>query len=46
MYGTEPAGRGARGSHTVAYWMNEHSTWEERTICPNPYNPDNWFHTS
>eukprot|EP01105_Mastigella_eilhardi_P013716 TRINITY_DN3123_c0_g1_i1.p1 TRINITY_DN3123_c0_g1~~TRINITY_DN3123_c0_g1_i1.p1 ORF type:complete len:538 (-),score=171.18 TRINITY_DN3123_c0_g1_i1:375-1988(-) len=43
VYGTSPAGRGARGSHSVQYWMQEISDWEERTICPNPFNPEHWL---
>ena len=42
-YGTAPAGRGARGSHTVAYWMNEISQWDDKAICPGPLNPENWL---
>lgn len=26
-----------QGSHSLAYWMQEHSDWEERTVCPNSH---------
>ena len=32
-----------QGSHSLAYWMQEVSDWEERTVCPNSYNPVNWY---
>ncbi|RHY29002.1 hypothetical protein DYB32_005537 [Aphanomyces invadans] len=32
-----------RGSHTLKWWLQEISDWEERTICPNSYNPTNWY---
>ncbi|KAF1336196.1 hypothetical protein FI667_g723, partial [Globisporangium splendens] len=32
-----------QGSHSLAYWMQEVSDWEERTVCPNSYNPFNWY---
>ncbi|OQS01552.1 hypothetical protein ACHHYP_00562 [Achlya hypogyna] len=32
-----------QGSHSLAYWMQEHSDWEERVVCPNSYNPFNWY---
>jgi hypothetical protein len=41
-YGTSPAGRGARGSHSVYYWMQQISAWDERKLCPGPLNPENW----
>lgn len=33
----------ARGSHTIKYWMQEVSDWEERSMCPNSHNPENWY---
>ncbi|KAG2532331.1 hypothetical protein BBI17_001237 [Phytophthora kernoviae] len=32
-----------QGSHSLAYWMQEVSDWEERSVCPNSYNPFNWY---
>ncbi|ETW02299.1 hypothetical protein H310_05847 [Aphanomyces invadans] len=32
-----------QGSHSLAYWMQELSDWEERVVCPNSYNPFNWY---
>ncbi|KAH9115683.1 hypothetical protein LEN26_012965, partial [Aphanomyces euteiches] len=32
-----------RGSHTLKWWLQDISDWEERTICPNSYNPTNWY---
>lgn len=26
-----------QGSHSLAYWMQEVSDWEERTVCPNSW---------
>jgi len=43
LYGQNTNGRGARGSHSVAYFMQEISAWDERAICPGPLNPDNWI---
>ena len=42
-YGEDPSGRGARGSHSIKYWMQEISQWAERSICPNAANPNNWL---
>eukprot|EP00727_Mastigamoeba_balamuthi_P003069 m51a1_g1276 hypothetical protein (570) ;mRNA; f:108271-110372 len=43
-YGQNPfSGRGPRGSHSVAYWMQQISAWQEKALCPNPLNPDNWL---
>ena len=42
-YGTETAGRGARGSHSIKYWMQEISAWDEKALCPLPHNPENWI---
>lgn len=42
-YGTNPNGRGARGSHSMAYWMQEISAWDEKAVCPGPLNPENWI---
>jgi len=42
-YGTSPNGRGGRGSHSMAYWMQEISGWDEKAICPGPLNPENWL---
>jgi len=36
-------GRGVRGSHSIQYWMQQISNWDERKICPNPSNPNNWI---
>lgn len=33
----------ARGSHSIHYWMQEVSDWEERTMCPNSHSPHNWY---
>lgn len=43
--GTHPAlgPMHARGSHTAKYWMQEISDWDERTMCPNSHNPENWY---
>lgn len=35
--------RGVRGSHSIQYWMQQISDWDERKICPNPSNPNNWI---
>ncbi|KAI9919370.1 hypothetical protein PsorP6_017352 [Peronosclerospora sorghi] len=32
-----------QGSHSLAYWMQEVSDWDERSVCPNSYNPFNWY---
>jgi hypothetical protein len=32
-----------QGSHTLKYWLQEVSDWEERVVCPNSYNPHNWY---
>eukprot|EP00727_Mastigamoeba_balamuthi_P005918 m51a1_g1946 hypothetical protein (575) ;mRNA; f:955242-957490 len=42
-YGSDPSGRGGRGSHSVAYWMQTISAWDEKALCPGPLNPDNWL---
>jgi len=42
-YGTSPNGRGGRGSHSMAYWMQNISAWDEKAICPGPLNPENWI---
>ena len=42
-YGSDPSGRGARGSHSIKYWMQEISGWAERKLCPNVNNPNNWL---
>jgi len=42
VYYDEPD-RGARGSHSIAYWMQQISEWDERKICPGPLNPENWM---
>lgn len=34
---------GARGSHSLMWWMQNISDTDERVICPNSYNPLNWF---
>ena len=33
----------ARGSHSLKYWMQEITEWEEASICPNSHNPENWY---
>lgn len=33
----------ARGSHSMAYFMLEISDTDERAVCPNSYNPRNWY---
>eukprot|EP00644_Phytophthora_capsici_P009052 jgi/Phyca11/5582/fgenesh1_pm.PHYCAscaffold_6_\ len=33
----------ARGSHSLKYWLQEISEWEEASMCPNSYDPENWF---
>ncbi|KAH7822787.1 putative papain family cysteine protease domain containing protein [Monocercomonoides exilis] len=46
LYPWDPAShltRGGRGSHSLGYWLGEISTWDERYICPNPGNPENWM---
>ena len=35
--------RGGRGSHSLQYLMSEISLQQERMICPNAQNPDNWL---
>lgn len=27
----------SQGSHSLAYWMQEVSDWEERSVCPNSH---------
>ncbi|KAH7828462.1 putative papain family cysteine protease domain containing protein [Monocercomonoides exilis] len=44
-YGSR-SGRGARGSHSIPYWMSEYSTWDERMVCPNVHLPENWVSCS
>ncbi|ETV84765.1 hypothetical protein H257_03862 [Aphanomyces astaci] len=31
------------GSHSLQWWLQDVSAWGERTICPNSYNPINWY---
>jgi len=33
----------AGGSHSMSYWMQEISRWDESRICPNSRNPRNWY---
>ncbi|CAI5743309.1 unnamed protein product [Peronospora destructor] len=33
-----------QGGHSLAYWMQEVSDWEERSVCPNSYNPFSSYH--
>lgn len=33
----------ARGSHSIAWFMLEISDTDERAVCPNSYNPRNWY---
>ncbi|CAH0515588.1 unnamed protein product [Peronospora belbahrii] len=35
--------RHARGSHSLKYWLQEITEWEEASMCPNSYNPENWY---
>ena len=42
-YGTDTSGRGSRGSHSIAYWMQEISAGDEKARCPLPHNPENWI---
>ncbi|EQC31800.1 hypothetical protein SDRG_10589 [Saprolegnia diclina VS20] len=32
-----------QGSHSMQYWMQNISEWEERILCPNSYNPFSWY---
>ncbi|KAF0695860.1 Aste57867_13380 [Aphanomyces stellatus] len=34
---------GWTGSHSLQYWMQNISEWEERVLCPNSANPFNWY---
>ncbi|ETW02302.1 hypothetical protein, variant [Aphanomyces invadans] len=34
---------GWQGSHSMAYWMQDISEWDERVVCPNSFNPFNWY---
>jgi len=33
----------ARGSHSLKYWLQEVTDWEEAVMCPNSHNPENWY---
>ncbi|KAH7825157.1 putative papain family cysteine protease domain containing protein [Monocercomonoides exilis] len=33
----------ATGSHSIAFWMQQRSTWNERMVCPNAMDFQNWF---
>ncbi|EGZ18711.1 hypothetical protein PHYSODRAFT_458565, partial [Phytophthora sojae] len=33
----------ARGSHSLKYWLQEITEWEEASMCPNSYDPENWY---
>ncbi|POM68650.1 HECT E3 ubiquitin ligase, partial [Phytophthora palmivora] len=33
----------ARGSHSIKYWLQEITEWEEASMCPNSYDPENWY---
>ncbi|KAL4174449.1 hypothetical protein KRP22_006387 [Phytophthora ramorum] len=33
----------ARGSHSLKYWLQEITNWEEASMCPNSYDPENWY---
>lgn len=35
--------KAARGSHSIGYFTGKHSRWDEAAICPNSYNPRNWY---
>lgn len=39
---TAPCAAG-RGSHSLAYFMSQHSDPEEREICPNVHSPASWY---
>ncbi|RHY30337.1 hypothetical protein DYB32_004397 [Aphanomyces invadans] len=43
--GVDPAlgPKRARGSHSIRYWMQTISAFEERAACPNSANPNNWY---
>ncbi|OQR89530.1 hypothetical protein THRCLA_09705, partial [Thraustotheca clavata] len=32
-----------QGSHSMQYWLQKISEWDERFICPNSFNPFNWY---
>ncbi|RHY28472.1 hypothetical protein DYB25_005728 [Aphanomyces astaci] len=34
---------GWQGSHSMAYWMQDISEWDDRVVCPNSFNPFNWY---
>jgi hypothetical protein len=31
------------GSHSIQWWMQDISDWEERILCPNSYSPMNYY---
>ncbi|RLN90615.1 hypothetical protein BBJ28_00004176 [Nothophytophthora sp. Chile5] len=33
----------ARGSHSLKYWLQEVTDWEEASMCPNSFDPENWY---
>ncbi|EEY59427.1 uncharacterized protein PITG_11462 [Phytophthora infestans T30-4] len=33
----------ARGSHSLKYWLQEITEWEEASMCPNSYDPEKWY---
>ncbi|RHZ25637.1 hypothetical protein DYB37_008137 [Aphanomyces astaci] len=33
----------ARGSHSIRYWLQTITAFEERAACPNSANPNNWY---
>ncbi|KAH7818126.1 putative hect e3 ubiquitin [Monocercomonoides exilis] len=33
----------ATGSHSIAFWMQKRSAWNERMVCPNSMDFQNWF---
>ncbi|KAH9120615.1 hypothetical protein AeMF1_007303 [Aphanomyces euteiches] len=43
--GVDPAlgPKHARGSHSIKYWLQEITAFEERFACPNSANPNNWY---
>ena len=39
---TAPCAAG-RGSHSIAYFLQEHSEIAERALCPNVHSPEAWY---
>jgi len=38
-----PSWKQARGSHSMGYFLQEHSDADERSICPNVHSPRSWY---